>query len=235
MHTGQNFGYPYGTVPRLLLFWMTTEALRTKQRRLELGDSLTAFMQQLGLTRQNGSPGAKRSDARRLHDQMQRLFRSVISFEYVGKVKHAWLDMHVAPEGMLWWDALQPESTTRKVNWIQLDERFFQALTSAAVPVDMRILRSLKHSPLALDFYAWATYTAFQTQQTGRARSISWALLHAQFGAEYGTVKDFAKKAWAALQKVQVVYPALTVVRVRGGLKVLPCMPSVSMRSAGLS
>src|SRR5277367_6387472 len=27
-------GYPYGTLPRLLLFWMTTEAVRTGSRRL---------------------------------------------------------------------------------------------------------------------------------------------------------------------------------------------------------
>jgi hypothetical protein len=24
----QSFGYPYGTIPRLLIFWLTTEALR---------------------------------------------------------------------------------------------------------------------------------------------------------------------------------------------------------------
>jgi hypothetical protein len=30
----QCIGYPYGNVPRLLLFWITTEALRTGSRRL---------------------------------------------------------------------------------------------------------------------------------------------------------------------------------------------------------
>lgn len=38
---GQSYGYPYGTVPRLLLFWMTTEAVKTKSRRLELGHTLS--------------------------------------------------------------------------------------------------------------------------------------------------------------------------------------------------
>ena len=33
-------GYPYGTLPRLLLFWMTTESVRTGSRRLELGSTL---------------------------------------------------------------------------------------------------------------------------------------------------------------------------------------------------
>ena len=41
-------GIPYGTIPRLLLFWITTEAVKTKSRRLELGSSLSAFMRELG-------------------------------------------------------------------------------------------------------------------------------------------------------------------------------------------
>ena len=30
-------GLPYGSIPRLLLSWITTEAVQTKQRELELG------------------------------------------------------------------------------------------------------------------------------------------------------------------------------------------------------
>jgi hypothetical protein len=32
---GKSIGYPYGIIPRLLLFWMTTEALRTKNPHRE--------------------------------------------------------------------------------------------------------------------------------------------------------------------------------------------------------
>jgi hypothetical protein len=47
-------GYPYGNVPRLLLFWLTTEAIRTGNRRLELGGSLAGFMRELGLNPNRG-------------------------------------------------------------------------------------------------------------------------------------------------------------------------------------
>jgi hypothetical protein len=47
--TAESYGYPYGTVPRLLLFWITTEAVRTKSPRLQLGNSLRGFMAELGL------------------------------------------------------------------------------------------------------------------------------------------------------------------------------------------
>ena len=88
---------------------------------------------------------------------------------------------------------------------IQLGEKFYEAITAAPVPVDMRALKALKRSPLALDLYAWATYTAFQTQRTGQSRSLSWELLHEQIGGEYDDIKEFGRKARLSLRKVQAV------------------------------
>jgi hypothetical protein len=94
----------------------------------------------------------------------------------------------------------------------------------------MRILKALKRSPLALDLYAWATYTAYRTQKNEQAHSISWEMLHEQFGAEYSDTKDFSKKAWMALTKVKLVYPELAVERVHGGIKILPSKPSITIK-----
>jgi hypothetical protein len=219
-------GYPYGTIPRLLLFWLTTEAIRTKSPRIELGNSLTQFMEELGLEPKGTG---KRSDFKRLREQMIRLSRSTISFSQSSARSYSWLDMQVAPKGMIWWNEKQPNQRTLWQNWIQLGEDFFSAISSSPVPVDMRILKALKRSPLALDLYAWATYTAYQTQQTGQSRSLSWELLHEQFGAEYKDTKEFSRKAWAALLKVQAVYPELNVERIRGGILMLPSKPSVTI------
>src|SRR6266516_963828 len=41
-------GSLYGTIPRLLLFWMSTVARRTKNPRLDLGNTLASFMRELG-------------------------------------------------------------------------------------------------------------------------------------------------------------------------------------------
>jgi hypothetical protein len=107
----RSLGYPYGTIPRLLLFWITTEALRTRNRRLYLGNSIAAFMRELGLDPSRGGP---RSDAWRLRDQMMRLFRAIISFDRSDERKHEWLDMQIAPEGCtcFWWDSMIRDRTT---------------------------------------------------------------------------------------------------------------------------
>lgn len=226
---GKAIGYPYGTIPRLLLFWITTEAVRTKNPRLELGNHLASFMRELGLDPSTGR--GKRGDAVRLCDQMQRLFRATISFDQSEDKKEAWLDMQVAPKGMFWWDEKQPDQPTLWGSWIQLGEDFFNAITAAPVPVDMRSLKALKRSPLALDLYAWATYSAYRTQQNGQSRSVSWEALHEQLGAEYHDMKEFAKSARAALRKVQAVYPELGLKFEKGGVKVLPCNPAIILRA----
>jgi Plasmid encoded RepA protein len=222
--TGQQrpIGYPYGTIPRLLMFWATSEAIRTKSRRLELGRSLSDFMQELGLNPDNGSHGAKRSDARRLKDQMERLFRAIISFDYTEGNGNAWLDMQVAPEGMVWWDEKAPDQPSLFESWIELGDKFFQAITEAPIPVDMRALKALKNSPLALDLYTWATYTSYNVSRTGKPRSVSWDLLHKQIGADYNDAKDFKRKALGAFRKIQTVYPQFRMQQVRGGIAVLP-------------
>lgn len=220
----KSYGYPYGTIPRLLLFWMTSEAVRTKSRRLDLGRSLGNFMHELGLNPENGT--GKRSDARRLRDQVERLFQARISFhrhnETDSRQGHAWLSMEVAPEGELWWDIKNPNQAALWGSWVELGEKFFRAITAAPVPVDVRALRALKRSPLALDLYAWLSHESYRAHKSGKGRFVAWSLLMEQLGTDYSSPKDFGKKARAALNKVQLVYPGLKLGSLRAGVRIEP-------------
>ena len=119
----KSVGLPYGSIPRLILLWMITEAVRTKSRRLELGASLAGFMRLLGLNPDNGT--GKRSDAKRLREQIERLFSAKFSFNWVetdgkGREGHKWLNMDVAPAGELWWDEKNPDQADIFGSWIEL-------------------------------------------------------------------------------------------------------------------
>ena len=220
---GKSYGCPYGTIPRLLLFWMTTEASRTKSRRLELGRSLAAFMTGLGLDSTRGGP---RSDARRLHEQMQRLFQARISLQTTladdGRTGEARRNMSVVEDSMLWWDDKSPQQTTLWGNWIELGERFYNAIIATPVPMDIRALKSLKRSPLALDLYAWLTFEAWRAHTAEQSRFVNWEQLHAQFGGDYAEVRNFRLKVKAAITKIRQVYPGLLLGDEQGGIKILP-------------
>ena len=52
MMGGNDNGLPYGVYPRLLMSWITTEAVRTGSPELELGESLSSFLRNvLGIQR----------------------------------------------------------------------------------------------------------------------------------------------------------------------------------------
>jgi hypothetical protein len=237
--TGKPYGYPYGTVPRLLLFWMTTEALRNKTKdnpcRLILGHSLKEFMLEIGLNPDNGSRGAKRSDARRLNDQMYRLFNATISFEADGERDGrgvtARRNMVVADDVVFWWDTRRPEQSALLGSHIDLSHRFYEAITAAPVPVDVRALRALKGSALALDLYSWLTYEAFRAHKSGKPRFETWEQLRRHMGGGYKKPTDFRRYAKAALRKIRVVYPNLKLGDRQGGITVLPeSLPALQPR-----
>ena len=49
---------PYGNLPRLLLAWVSTEAVRTQSRELVLGRSLAEFMRSVGINDDGGGSRA---------------------------------------------------------------------------------------------------------------------------------------------------------------------------------
>lgn len=229
-HKPRSVGIPYGTIPRLLLFWITTEAVKTKSRRLELGDSLSAFMRELGLQPTGGRWGS----IPRLREQMNRLFRAKISFdinqESTGETGQAWMDMQVAPKGELWWSHHQPDQPSLWKSWLELGDSFFEAICSAPVPVDMRALRALKNSPMALDLYAWMNYRTFTIQRQGKEQFIPWRGLAQQLGSDYAELGDFRRKVKAAIRKVQAVSPGLNVEFADGGLILYPGKPAITAK-----
>ena len=67
---------PFGNLPRLLLAWVSTEAVRTQRRELILGQSLSEFMRAVGIFDDGGAI------RRRLRTQMDRLFHATVSLSY---------------------------------------------------------------------------------------------------------------------------------------------------------
>ena len=193
-------GLPYGSLPRLLLTWLTTEAVRHKQRRLILGNTLRAFMGQLGLN----PSGGRRGDITRLRNQMRRLFASSISCVYEGPAGWALANVNVADRAELWWDPKQPDQLDLWDSTVTLGERFFEEIVKRPVPIDTRALKALTRSPLAIDLYVWLTYRMSYLREP---TTVPWELLSLQTGAHYKEVRQFRRRALEALPKVAAVYP----------------------------
>ncbi|MGA3983427.1 replication protein RepA [Ralstonia nicotianae] len=221
--TLESMGYPYGTIPRLLLAWIGTEAVRTKERQLVLGKSLSEFMDQLGITAQTGG---KNGSITRVREMMKRLFAAdmaIVRGEGKGVGDFAASKFSVADDTALWWDPQKPDQAGLWQSTVTLSSKFFDEIVTTPVPIDLRALKALRQSPVAIDLYCWLTYRNFSLSKT---TTVPWAALQLQFGSTAGAEKKFRETVKRALQQVLTVYPA-KVTPIAAGLELQPSRTSV--------
>ena len=223
MIAGLNSKLPYGNIPRLLLAWVCTEAVRTQSRELVLGRSLYEFMGKLGLT-----PGG--SVRTRLHNQMARLFSASVSLVYEAKGSKRFVNSQIADRGEFWWDPKRPGEPVLWESRIELGEKLFYEIINAPVPLDMNVLKALKRSSLGLDLYLWLTYRTFGLRGPLR---LSWQRLYRQFGAypakanDKVTVQAFRRKVLRELVKIKNAWPDLNYTTAKGVLILSPSKPVI--------
>lgn len=219
----RNIGLPYGSIPRLLMAWITTEATRTKERKIIFGDTLSEFMRELGLIPSGGRWGS----ITRMKEQMSRLFSARLVYQYDSHQCHAAKETPLTKERLLWWDEKQPSQGNLFKSYIVLDQDFFAEIVKNPVPLDMRALRELKQSPLALDLYTWLTYRmSYLKEET----SIPWSALQVQFGSDYNRADNFRSKAKESIKKICHLYPELNIDEQRGRLVLQPSPTHVKKR-----
>lgn len=214
-----NYGIPYGTIPRLILAWLSTEVVQTRSKEIHLGESLSAFMRELDMIPTGGRWGT----ITRLREQVKRLFSSTFKILYEDAKSFQIKDFQIAKEAVLFWDIVHPGQETLFNSVIVLSDTFYRELLAHPVPVDMRVLKALTKSPFAFDIYVWLTYRMSYLQ---KETTIPWELLQEQFGADYTETRNFKQHMVKTLKKVLSLYPAKVRPK-ESGLLLLPSLPSV--------
>lgn len=220
-------GLPYGSVPRLLLAWITTEAVRTRSRDLALGDSLSGFMRELGMVPTGGRWGS----ITRLREQSRRLFTTAISCLYEGENREGEIGFRLVDKHVLWWNPKSPDQRELFASTLTLSEPFFKEVINHPVPIDLRALKALSRSPLALDIYTWLTYRMSYLQ---RETTVPWAALEVQFGAGYKRTRDFKAAFVEHLKSVLAVYWEAKASGTDRGLFLRPSQPHVRRLVPGI-
>ena len=227
MTSGIGNKLPYGSIPRLLLAWLCTEAVRTQNRVLFLGDSLSKFMRKLDL---HTSGGSRRSDRNRLQNQMKRLFYARVQLIYEDEQREQFISSQVVDRGEFWWNPKRPDERSLWQSEIELGEKFFDEIIQHPVPIDMNTLKALKRSSLGLDLYLWLTYRIFTLKRPMR---LSWQQLYRQFGAKPAkaadkrTVDAFRTKCLRELKKIKLAWPDLNYALARGVVILYPSKSAI--------
>ena len=222
--TGE-YKLPFGPLPRLLMAWLSTEAVRTQSPVISLGNSLSEFMRTLGIYSSDGKA------YRRLHDQMDRLFHSSVELTYEHQQVKRFVASHIVVRGEFWWDPKRPDNRSLWDSNIQLGPEFFNEVINRPVPLNMNALAALKRSALGLDFYLWLVYRTFALRAP---LWLSWPMLYRQFGADptkaddKRTVNDFRTDSLRELKKIKLAWPDLHYATAKGVLILYPSKPAIA-------
>jgi len=218
-------GVPYGAKPRLLMIHLCTEAIRTQSAIIGVGDSMSAFMQDLGFH----VTGGKHGTVGRFKEQLNRLAaaRMQLTMDYGDKVT----TINPAPV-ISRFDVWYPSDHRQRVMWpseVHLSNEFFTSLKGHALPLDPRALRGLMHNARALDIYTWLAHRLPRVKGKNGAK-VSWMALHMQFGPDVKDQTTFRRQFRKSLLLALSVYPRAKVERIDGGLLLQNSPPPIHRR-----
>ena len=213
MTAGVNNKLPFGNFPRLILAWVSTEAVRTRSRVLILGPSLAKFMRELGIYSSGGG-----NVHTKLRNQMRRLFNAHVQLVYKDEHGEVSVSSSVADRTEFWWNERKPNQSSLWDSKIELGEKFFNEIIQHPVPLDLNTLTALKRSSLGLDLYLWLVYRTFPLRAPQR---ITWRQVYRQFGvtpakaSEKRTVQNFRSEVLRELKKIKIAWPELNYTTLR--------------------
>ena len=215
-------GLPYGAKPRLVLYHLNAEALRTQSPTIELEDSLTAFVKRtLGL-----DTGGR--NIRTVKDQLTRLSASDFRIGTAHDGRSITLKGSVI-EGFELWTARDPRQRVLWPTTVQFSQRYFESLMRHAVPLNETAVARLSHSAMGLDIYAWLAQRLRRVEE-GKSAFVPWASLKEQFGHGYGRMDNFKRVYRTTLRQVKTVYPEAKFELDDQGIKLRQSRPPVARK-----
>lgn len=221
-------GIPYGAKPRLLLIHLCTQAKLQKSPEVDIGDSMSAFMRELGLSVSGGATGS----IGRFKDQLNRLAATRMQLLFQDDTKVSMVNAS-SPIGQ--YDVWFPKNPDQRILWpttVTLSPEFYISLMNEnALPLDSRAIQGLQRSAMALDVYCWLAHRLCRIPDK-QPVPISWGALQRQFGPDYADRYKFRQDFKEALTKVLAVYRVAKVeMGTNGVLQLRQSPPPVSRRA----
>ena len=214
----QQIGIPYGSIARMILLYLQTQAVRTRSREVELGASMNAWLTAMGIPVGGKTYQIVREQSRRISRCRLTFFRRSGGAEMVTNgafVRDAILPIDPnAPEQMPLWQER-----------VRLDEGFYQSLIEHPLPLREAAIRQISNRSMAIDLYVWLAY---RLHVLSNSVDLGWEALRRQFGESYNELRFFRRDILPPLRLALAVYPeAKLVIDEKTGLTLYPSPPPV--------
>jgi Plasmid encoded RepA protein len=214
----EHVGVPYGSVARLILLFLQTEALKKNTREVELGGSLRQWLSKIG-----ASIGG--SNARAVRDQAERISRCRLTFHIHGSGRVGLVNQSIVDRALFIEDVGTQRQGKLSLETAKLSEGFFEQLKKHPVPIEEAAIKAISNNPAALDVYLWLAY---RLHVLSGDKLVTWKALKAQFGASYKELFHFKPRFAQAIALATAVYPDAKIEIVNEGIVLKPSRPPVT-------
>jgi hypothetical protein len=221
--SGDLVGVPFGSMARMIMLYLQTEAVRTSSPEVELGRCMNAWLVRMGIQAGGRTYRLVSEQARRISSCRLTFFTDLGGAEL--RQNGAFVQNAITLTNG---DDRQPALWQDRV---RLDESFWKSLIEHPVPVREEAIRAIGARSLAIDCYIWLAY---RLHSLTRPTPITWAALHGQFGAGFRHVRQFKPEFRDALGLALAVYPEATVTGLDevAGVVLHPSAPAIGKPAA---
>ena len=221
--TGTLVGVPYGSIARLILLYLQTEAVRTNTPEVELGRSMKSWMGRMSLTTGGKTYQLVTEQARRISACRLTFFTDR---ENGAESRH---NGAFVQDAITFSSVVDNDQPSLWQDRVRLDPSFWRSLKEHPVPVREEAIQAIGTRSLAIDVYIWLAY---RLHSLGKSTPVSWAAVHAQFGAGFRLVRQIKPTFIEALNFALAVYPEARVDADNQGLVLYPSPPAVPKAEA---
>jgi hypothetical protein len=200
----QSLGIPFGSLPRLILIHVMTEAVRANSREVHLGRTFTDWMRRMGFRSVSYGP---RGSATLIRDQMDRLLSCEWMIRWDNTTEGGAHEFGIREIKLTHEYRGQEGPKAGFQRDILMTEGFFHHLKEHAVPLNEVAIRQLRDSATALDLYTWLAYRLPRVNAR-RPATLSWDQLAVHFGNDGKNIRKFRQTIRDAWERhVSAVYP----------------------------
>jgi hypothetical protein len=210
---------PFGPKARLILMHLCSEAIRQKSPTIDLAETFTAFVRDLGFP----DSGGKRGTLTAFKEQLNALAACTMQVSvWTGdRVRN---ERIVPIRSMELWLATDPHQKSLWPSTLTFSLDFYESLKQHALPLNINAVRAFAGSARKLDLYFWLGY---RMANLDKPLAISWDALTQQFGEGYAVPRQFRAAFSQDLADMKDVFPTLPTTLTTKGLLLSPAKHDV--------
>jgi hypothetical protein len=210
---------PFGPKARLILMHLCSEAIRQKSPTIEIADTFTAFVRDMGFADNGGRGGALTAFREQLNALANCSIR--ITSHAADRVKSK---QFFPIEEMDVWLSRDPSQPSLWPSTVTFSPTMFESLQKHALPVNARAVKAFAGSARKLDLYFWL---GWRMNNIETPLHISWKAIAEQFGQGFKRERDFRAAFKEEIDHLKEVFAKLPIKLTTEGLTLHPVTPDV--------